>query len=103
MNLKLAELYNNVLYTVVPKDLPLEFGIYPQDQKFHTEYVFLWDNYNDLLLFDETKWKKLRVELPEEVKKDRGLTRILVSTYGVAHIPNTWKIEEQRINSLYGE
>jgi hypothetical protein len=101
-NLKLGELYNNVLYTVVPKDLTLDFGIYPADQKFHTEYVFLWDNYNDLLQFEEDKWKKLRVELPED-RKDKILTRILVNTYGVSHIPNSWKIEEQTVNNLYGE
>jgi len=100
---KQADLYNNILYTVVPRDMSLEFGVYPQDQKFHSSYVFLWDTYADLNNFDEEKWKKLRIIIPQEAKNNHTLTRITGSTVGVEYIPNSWPMEEQKINSLYNE
>ena len=101
--IKEGDLYNNILYTVVPKDMSLEFGIFPQDQKFSTKYVFLWDTFPDLNLFDSEKWKKLRVNIPLEAKEQHLLTRITGSTLGIAFIPNSWEVEEQKINSLHNE
>ncbi|MCK9542634.1 MAG: hypothetical protein M0R03_11465 [Novosphingobium sp.] len=100
---KTADLYNNILYTVVPVDMALEFGIYPSDQKFHKSYVLLWDTFLDLNTFDDDKWKKLKVEIPEEDKHNHNLVRILANAYGVNFIPNSWKLEEQKINPLYNE
>ncbi len=100
---KQADFYNDTLYTIVPREMSLEFGVFPQDQKFHSNYVFLWDSFSDLNPFDEEKWKKLRVTIPREAKHNHTITRILSNTLGVEYIPNSWPMEEQRINSLYNE
>jgi len=101
--LKTSDLYNNILYTVIPIDMSTEFGIYPEDQQFHKNLVFLWDSYSNLTPFDTAQWKKLKVIVPDDIMKSGKLTRVLVSTYGIDFIPNTWKIEEQKINPLYNE
>lgn len=99
---KNADLYNSIFYTVVPKDMSLEYGIYPDDQKFHKKYVFLWDNYDDLINFEVDKWKKIKVIVPKDVKFEE-LHRVLANTYGVAYVPNSWPMVEQPVNPPYNE
>lgn len=100
--IKQADLYNNILYTIVPKDMSLEYGIYPDDQKFHRKYVLLWDTYDDLLSFDSDKWKRLKVIIPKDAKFG-ALHRIMANAYGIEHIPNSWAMVEQSINPPYNE
>jgi hypothetical protein len=97
---KTADLYFDKVYTVIPKDMELNQGIFPEDQKFSPKYVFLWDNWRDLVMFPGNKWKKVTVYLPHEVKFSE-LTRIPGNGYGIKYIPNTWKIEEQEFTPQY--
>jgi hypothetical protein len=97
-----SDLYHDKLFTVIPKDLPLNQGILPEDQRFSKKYVFLWDNYRDLVKFDEGQWKKVSVLLPHNIKFNE-LTRIPADGYGLPFIPNTWQIEEYTSQPQYQE
>ena len=97
-----SDLYHNLLYTVIPKDLPLNQGILPEDQGFSKKYVFLWDNWNSLVKFDASKWKKVSVKLPKETKFN-SLTRIPSDGFALPVIPNTWKVEEHDLQPRYVE
>ena len=92
--LKEANLWRNILYTVVPKDHNLALGILPEDQQFHTKYVFLWDDYTSLVVFSDSKWDKVKVIIPEGTKR-HGLTKLPGDVYAVPTVPNTWPITLQ--------
>ena len=91
---KEANLWRNILYTVVPKDHNLSLGILPEDQQFHTNYVFLWDDYTSLVVFPESKWDKVKVIIPDSVKHN-GLTKLPGDAYAVHTVPNTWPMSLQ--------
>ncbi len=95
-----ADLYHNIVYTVVPKDHSLELGIFPEDQQFSGKYVFVWSSYRDLLRFSEDVWKKVKVKMPQG-KRFEFLTPMVGGAYSLTHIPNTWHLEPVTSQPIY--
>jgi len=91
---KISDLYHDKLFTVVPKDMGIDQGILPEDQKFSSKYVLLWDSWRDLISFQADQWKKVSVQLPKNAKFTI-LNRVPGNGYALSHVPNTWPIEEQ--------
>ena len=101
LSLKTADLWRNKLYTVVPRDHDLTTGILPEDQQFSHKYVFLWDDYSNLNVFSDSRWKKVTVYLPTQVKESYQFVKIVSDVYALPAIPNTWRIEEQHTPPQY--
>ena len=99
---KHATMYQNRLYTVVPKQHNLSLGILPEDQGFSSKVVILWDTYRDLVLFDEEIWRKVMVELPEAVKRT-DLVKWPGAAYALPSVPNTWRITDEPTTPRYVE
>jgi len=95
-----SDLYHNKVFTVVPKDLPLNQGILPDDQGFSNHYVFIWDNWKSLIPFDDQKWKKVSILLPPHIKFS-SLTRVPADGYGIPFVSNLWPIKEQNNEPQY--
>jgi hypothetical protein len=95
LSLKTADLWRNKLYTVVPPKHDLTTGILPEDQQFSHKYVFLWDDYSSLNAFSDSRWKKVIVYLPENIKESHQFVKMVSDVYALPAIPNTWRIEEQ--------
>jgi hypothetical protein len=102
LKLKEATLYQDRVYTVVPKDLDLKLGIMPEDQGFAKDHVIVWETYRDLVIFKEDKWKKVLIELPKGVKF-KALTKLPGDAYAIDSIPNTWRITEEKATPRYVE
>ena len=102
LKFKEATLYHNIMYTVVPKDHDLKLGILPEDQGFSKKYVFLWDSYAYLNIFDDTTWKKVLVHIPDEAKHNM-LTRLTGAAFAIPGISNTWELQEQPTEPQYTE
>ena len=101
LSLKTADLWRNKLYTVVPHDHDLTTGILPEDQQFSHKYVFLWDDYSSLNVFSDSRWKKVIVYLPANVKESHQFVKMVSDVYALPAIPNTWRIEEQHTPPQY--
>lgn len=102
LTLKEATLYQNRVYTVVPKDHDVKLGILPEDQGFSKSHVIIWETYRDLVIFDEEKWKKVMIELPPGVKF-KALTKLPGDAYAIHSIPNTWRIQEEQSTPRFVE
>jgi|GEM_PF-3981672 hypothetical protein len=96
-----ASQYDGSMYTVIPKDLLTSSGILPEDQKFSDNYVILWDSYRDLLTFDESVWKKVKIQIPQHARY-RELNRV-GNGFALPYIPNQWQIEEITSIPIYSE
>jgi hypothetical protein len=95
-----ADLYNDLVYTVIPKNHKIELGIFPEDQHFSSKYVFVWNTYRDLLNFKEDVWQKISVAIPQGLKHT-VLKPMVGGAYSLTHIPNTWKIEPVDLQPMY--
>lgn len=98
-----SDLYHHIAYTVVAKDCNIKLGIIPEDQKFSRRYVFVWDDYNNLIRFSSDDWKIIKVTIPKDEKRNALSPVGGVGIYAVRKIPNTWGIEEQKDKPLYVE
>ena len=95
LSLKTADLWRNKVYTVIPKDHDLTTGIVPEDQQFSHKYIFLWDDYSSLNVFSDSRWKKVVVYLPADIKTSPQFVKMMGDVYALPEIPDTWRIEEQ--------
>jgi hypothetical protein len=95
-----ADLYFNELYTVIPKEHDPKMGTFPDDQGFSKKYVFAWSSIRDLIHFSDSKWRKIRFELPEHGKQEL-LTPLVGGAYALSHINNNWRVTEEKGIALY--
>jgi len=99
---KESSLFYHELYTVVPLELELAAGIFPEDQGFSKRYVFLWDTYRELSRFSSDDWKKIKIKIPKEVRFTQ-LTKLGGGIVALSEISNKWTIEEVKSSPLYDE
>jgi len=97
---KEADLYNDILYTVVPIFHNASLGILPEDQGFNPKYVFLWGNPTSLTNFSTKEWKMVEIRLPENIKH-KALTALVGGAYALPYIPNVWDMKELKHVPLY--
>lgn len=90
---KTSDIYFNRLYTVIPKDVDASLGVFPSDQGFNDKYVFLWNDYYDLYGFDDDKWKRISVVIPQDIKY-LSLHKLVGSAFILPYLSNHWQIEE---------
>jgi len=95
-----ADLYSDLVYTVIPRNHKIELGIFPEDQHFSSKYVFVWNTYRDLLNFKEDVWQKISVAIPQGLKHT-VLSPMVGGAYSLTHIPNTCKIEPVDFQPIY--
>ena len=99
---KTSDIYFNRLYTVIPKDASFEQGVFPKDQGFNDKYVFLWNDYYDLVQFNQDKWKKISVVIPQNIKYS-SLHKLVGSAFTLPYLSNTWEIQEETSAPRYAK
>ncbi len=88
-SLKFADMYYDRFFTVVPKDFDFTLGIFPEDQKFNSKYVLVWDSWNDLIMFRDMK--KLQFILPH---KERFSNLVKIGNgFALPYISRDWKLK----------
>jgi len=90
---KKADLYHNKLFTVVPLNVDVKLGVFPDDQGFSKKAIILWDSAKDLLRFPEDKYKTLEVKIPDDIKR-HTLRKLVGSAYTLPYLSNQWEIRE---------
>jgi len=95
-----ADLYHNILFTVVPKLYNFDRDITPELQNFSSKYVFLWDTWDEIKTFDASKWKALKVFLPKDVKF-KELGKVGTTGYSLPKVPKEWPMEEVNTKPPY--
>lgn len=90
---KNADLYNNILYTIVLKDRDFDLGIFPDDQGFSHSSVVLWNSIKGIPLYTDNDFKVFKIIITPEIKRDL-LKSLGCGIYSLKHIPNTLSIEE---------
>ena len=91
---KTADLYFNILYTVIPKDFDPKYGVLASDQGFNKKYVVMWGSGKDLVQFDPDKWRRIAVQLPNNVRFG-SLQKIQGDTYGLRFIAREWILDDR--------
>jgi hypothetical protein len=86
---KTANLYNGILFTVIPLDVEEGSDITPKVQGFHRNKVLLWDDYSSLFKFDDTIWKKIKVKVPKDLLGSR-IFKEVSDVYSIDYIPSSW-------------
>lgn len=99
---KTADLYFNILYTVIPKDFNIKNGVLASDQGFNKKYIVMWGSGKNLVQFDPEKWRRIAVQLPDNVKFG-SLQKIQGDTYGLRFISREWILDDKssKIDSAY--
>jgi hypothetical protein len=85
--IKIADLYFNTLYTVVPSDFDYSNGIYPKDQGILYNRIMLWNHVDDIPLFFKDDSKILEIWVNFDQTKDE-LLNLGAGTYTLEYIPN---------------
>jgi hypothetical protein len=97
---KSAELYNNILYSVIPKNHNINLGIFPEDQGFSSRHIILWSSLRDIPQLFDTEFKVVSIKIPPEIKK-QYLKPLRSGVYSLSSISNTAKIKVVRNVDIY--
>lgn len=99
---KIADLYNDVLYTVINKDHDIKLGILPQDQGFSDKHIILWSSLKSIPIEWVDKFNIVSVKISSETKKNY-LKSLGAGIYSLTDINNNFKLKIVKSwGNLYG-
>ena len=92
--MKKSDLYNRILYSVVPKDHNIKQGVFPDDQGFSNRYVYLWSSRRYVPSLLSKDWKTIEIQVESESLIRNHLRVIGNGVYTLPHLSNRMRMEE---------
>lgn len=100
---KEADLYDQILYTIVPKTHDQSLGIFPKDQGLSHFSVILWNTKKGIpSSITDSDYKVLEVKVNNDIIRN-NLKNVGGGAYTLKHVPNTLPMQEVDPISFRGE
>lgn len=79
-------------YSVIRRQSDISQGIFPEHQKMSPNKIFLWDTYQDLLIFPESDFDRVEVKVPAAFVVS-SVVKSVGAAYFAPYLKNIWEIQ----------